>query len=218
MISNLKKVIVESFVFLALFTATAVFNTTLTAQERFLVQECEIPQWEISKGSSVEAVGEHSWGWQCELEFPDRQKEIDDTLVQNSLYTFDYFYGQGEMYVQVPECVQSFSLFLNHEQLNSNLEAGKSYKIDFSKLAKNGKNILQVSSVRFEEGENAKIKVYIPYPNLIPGDLQKEGFDPDVLSLISEIIQSDVEHGFPNAQLAIAKNGRLVYQNAWGYL
>lgn len=218
MISNLKKVIAGSFVFLTLFTANAVFNTTLTAQERFLVQEFEIPQWEISKGSSVEAVGEHSWGWQCELEFPDRQKEIDDTLVQNSLYTFDYFYGQGQLFVQVPECVKSFSLFVNHELVNYNLESGKSYKIDFSKLAKNGKNILQVSSVRFAEDENAKIKVYIPYPNLIPGDLQKEGFDPDVLALISEIIQSDVEHGFPNAQLAIAKNGRLVYQNAWGWL
>ena len=101
MIFNLKKVIAGSFVFLTLFTANAAFISTLNAQERFLVEECEIPQENL--------VG----NWQCQLEFPDRQKEIDDTLVQNSLYTFDYFYGQGQLFVQVPECVKSFSLFVN---------------------------------------------------------------------------------------------------------
>ena len=41
--------------------------------------------------------------------------------------------------------------------------------------------------------------------------LKKEPFD-----LISEIIESDIKNGFSSAQLAVIKDGKLVYQNAWG--
>ena len=39
---------------------------------------------------------------------------------------------------------------------------------------------------------------------------------PPVLDAIDEIVASDIEHGFTSAQLAIVKDGRMVYQNAWG--
>ena len=131
--ANLKKSVIGIVVFLVLFTLSAQENNHEKSYERITVQESDIPQ-----GS-----------WQCQLEFPDRQSSIDDTLSQNSLYTFDYFYGQGELFVQVPECVQSFLLFINHEQVTENFTGGKTYQIDFSKIAKTGKNILQLSSVKF---------------------------------------------------------------------
>ena len=43
-----------------------------------------------------------------------------------------------------------------------------------------------------------------------------EGIRPESLALISDIISSDIARGFPGAQLAIIRNGRLVYSNAWG--
>ena len=201
--ANLKKSFIGIIVFLVLFTLSAQEQIQEPSYEMFTVQESAIPQGD----------------WQCQLEFPDRQNSIDDTLSQNSLYTFDYFYGQGELFVQVPECVQSFFLFVNHEQVKENFTGGKTYRIDFLKFLKTGKNILQLSSVKFATSDNSeKIKVFIPYPDLISGNAEEEGIDPDALALISEIIQSDVEHGFPSAQLALAKNGRLLYQNAWGFL
>ncbi|WP_051656918.1 serine hydrolase [Butyrivibrio sp. AE3004] len=42
------------------------------------------------------------------------------------------------------------------------------------------------------------------------------GIDKKPLELIDRIIQSDIDNGFTSAQLAIIKDGRLVYQNAWG--
>ncbi|MBQ6971114.1 MAG: serine hydrolase [Synergistaceae bacterium] len=42
------------------------------------------------------------------------------------------------------------------------------------------------------------------------------GIRPEALALISDIISSDVASGFPGAQLAIIRNGRLIYSNAWG--
>ena len=37
-----------------------------------------------------------------------------------------------------------------------------------------------------------------------------------MLEALEQLIQSDVDNGFPSAQMAVVKNGRLVYQNAWG--
>ncbi len=171
-------------------------------QETFKVSESEIPE-----GS-----------WQAELTFPDRQGEIDDSLSLNSLYAFEFFHGQGELYLQVGKSVSSFSLFINQKSLDcSRLKGGKSYKIDFSKIARDGKNTLQAASIRAANSSDG-IKIFIPHSVLLEESLETSGLDRDSFNLISEIIQSDIEHGFPNAQLAVAKNGRLVYQNSWGWL
>ena len=90
--------------------------------------------------------------WQAELSFPDRFGEVEDTLAPNSLYAFDFFEGQGSLFVQVGRDVASFSLFVNQERVDTSaMAAGKSYKIDISKIARNGKNILQASDIRAAE-------------------------------------------------------------------
>lgn len=170
---------------------------------------------------------------QAELSFPDRQKIIDDTLTLNSLYAFDFFHNQGEINVEVGKNVQSFSLFVNQERIDtSSFKAGNSYKVDISKIARDGKNFLQVANIRkknINEEKNSKVNVTIPYPVLQDGtssatptgnsaNYASAYVDKDVFDLISEIIQSDIDHGFPNAQLAVAKNGEIIYKDAWGYL
>ena len=160
--------------------------------------------------------------WQAQLAFPDRQGEVDDSLALNSLYAFDFFSGQGEFYVQVGKAVASFGLFINQERVDTSaLKSGASYKIDISKIARDGKNILQAASVQTKKsgaGDDGKIKIFVPYPVLKSGTVEASGIDKDAFALISEIIQSDIERGFPCAQLAVAKGGQLVYKNSWGCL
>ena len=162
--------------------------------------------------------------WQAELSFPDRFGEVEDTLAPNSLYAFDFFEGQGSLFVQVGRDVASFSLFVNQERVDTSaLVGGRSYKIDISKIARNGKNILQAADIRaasrsVSSSNSAKVKVYVPYPVLLDASPEQSAIDSDALDLVSEIIQSDIEHGFPCAQLAIAKNGRLLYKNSWGFI
>ncbi|MBQ9625638.1 MAG: hypothetical protein IJR40_00515, partial [Treponema sp.] len=87
--------------------------------------------------------------WQAELSFPDRFGEVEDTLAPNSLYAFDFFEGQGSLFVQVGRDVASFSLFVNQERVDTSaLVGGRSYKIDISKITRNGKNILQAADIR----------------------------------------------------------------------
>lgn len=190
--------------------------------------------------------------WQTELSFPDRFGEVEDTLAPNSLYAFDFFEGQGEIFVQVGKNVAALSLFVNQERVDTSaLAGGRSYKIDISKAARNGKNILQaadihakaaasrsvsssssagasssvnnsgsaaVASPSVSSPDSVKIKVYVPYPVLLETSAEQSEIDSDALNLVSEIIQSDIEHGFPCAQLAVAKNGRILYKNSWGFI
>lgn len=175
--------------------------------------------------------------WQAELSFPDRFGEVEDTLAPNSLYAFDFFEGQGEIFVQVGRDVAAFSLFVNQERVDTSaLVGGRSYKIDISKITRNGKNILQAADIRTRAAasqsvsspgsaaasssvsDSAKVKVYVPYPVLLEEVGGQSAIDSDALYLVSQIIQSDIEHGFPCAQLAVAKNGRILYKNSWGFI
>lgn len=165
--------------------------------------------------------------WQAELSFPDRFGEVEDTLAPNSLYAFDFFEGQGSLFVQVGRDIAAFSLFVNQERVDTSaLVGGRSYKIDISKIARNGKNILQAADIHaaaaasrsVSNSDSGKVKVYVPYPVLLEEGGGQSAIDSDALDLVSEIIQSDIEHGFPCAQLAVAKNGKVLYKNSWGNL
>ena len=202
-----------------MFIAKNAFNTKIRAVTAAIFLCLAAPTFAQAKLTAQETALPEDAGWQAELKFPDRWGEVDDTLTLNSLYSFEFFEGQGALYVQVGKAVQSFALFVNQENVDTSaLKAGRSYKIDFSKIARNGKNLLQVASIRStKNGEDGTIKIFIPYPVLINGSVEQSGIDKDSFALISEIIQSDIDHGFPCAQIALSKNGKVIYKNAWGY-
>lgn len=45
----------------------------------------------------------------------------------------------------------------------------------------------------------------VGYPTVQEGSLQDVGIDRDALELLEQIIQADVNNGFPSAQMAIVK-------------
>lgn len=46
--------------------------------------------------------------------------------------------------------------------------------------------------------------------------LEKAGIDPESLEYIDRIIKADIDHGFSSAQLAVVRDGELVFSDAWG--
>ena len=156
--------------------------------------------------------------WQAEVTFPDWAGYVDDTLAMNSIYSFDGYKDQGELYLSVGENVDGFDLFINNREIPARKLGSGVYKIDFSRVALNGTNTVQISNITAKEdrAEDTTVTVTIPYPVVINGTLKEAGIEEAPLKLISSIIQSDIDHGFSSAQLAIVKDGKLVYQNAWG--
>ncbi len=164
--------------------------------------------------SAVEELPE--WEWQAQTVFPDRKGRVDDTLAMNSLLTFEGYHGQGKLYLSPSETVTSFRMYVNNREVDtSGAKAGTVYELDLKDAAINGLNTLQVSGIEPLTAKEA-VRVWIPYPEVIPGDPKEEGIEEDSLSLVSDIVASDVESGFTAAQLAVVRNGRLVYENSWG--
>lgn len=170
-------------------------------------------------GASSGAVTETALpqqGWQAQVTFPDWAGYVDDTLAMNSLYSFDGYADQGELYVTLASGVTSLRLFVNNAEVDTSaMKGGSTYKVDISDLTVNGTNTVQVSAITPSTLEGA-VTVSIPYPTVITGLPSDVGMDEGVLGIIDDFIASEVKYGFSGAQLAVVKDGKLVYSDAWG--
>ncbi|MDY4661532.1 penicillin binding protein PBP4B [Pseudoflavonifractor capillosus] len=155
-------------------------------------------------------------GWQAQVTFPDWAGYVDDTLAMNSLYSFDGYVDQGELYVTLAKDVTSLRLFVNNAEVDTSaMKGGSTYKVDISDLTVNGTNTVQVSAITPSTLEGA-VTVSIPYPTVIEGVPSDVGMSEEVLGVIDDFIASEVKYGFSGAQLAVVKDGKMVYSNAWG--
>ena len=155
-------------------------------------------------------------GWIMEATFPDRNDDISTTLAMNSMASFKGYHGQGLMYVTVGDDITSFKMYVNEREVDtSSIKANEFYKLDYSDVATDGVNTLQVSSVEPFDAKS-KVRVNVTYPTVLDGTLEETGINSDAISLIEDIIESDIEYGFTSAQLAVIRNDRFVYSGSWG--
>lgn len=164
----------------------------------------------------VSAVTLPDGQWQAEVNFPDWAGYVDDTLGMNSMYSFYGYSGQGTLYITPAEGVTDFTLFVNNHPVDTGaMTPGKTWALDISQYTVNGLNSIQLGNIQPADLTEA-VKVNIPYPTVIEGTPEEVGLSADVLDAISSIVEADVRNGFTSAQMAVIKDGRLVYQNAWG--
>ena len=154
-------------------------------------------------------------GWQKTAAFPDWKGYTDDTLAMNSMLSFQFCHGQGTLYLRVPEEVTRFSLYVNGAQCDTSSVSGGIWAVDFSEAAMDGTNTLQLTGI-LPLGLKKAVEVFVPYPVVMEAD-GLQGIRPEALRLVSDLIASDVSFGFPGAQLAVVRNGRLAVSEAWGY-
>ncbi len=154
--------------------------------------------------------------WQKTASFPDWLGHVDDTLAINNTISFNFWHAQGKIYLKTSERLKSFDMFVNSTRIEtSEIKRAGIYEIDVSELMLDGVNTIQISNINPEKDKNV-ISVYVPYPVILRGSLEESGIRSEALELVSEIIDSDIARGFPSAQLAIIRNGRLVYSKSWG--
>ncbi len=150
--------------------------------------------------------------WQLDVTFPDWMGKVHSSLAVNNRIGFYGYSGQGKMYLSCDEKCSSFALYINGKSVSTKaMEAGRTWLLDISGLTVNGRNSVQVSHLK--EGT---VRVCVPYPEVKSGTLADAGIDPAAADLIDRIISADIRQGFPSAQLAVVKDGRLVYEKAWG--
>lgn len=150
------------------------------------------------------------------LEFPDWDEDINNSLLMNNMYGFKGYKDQGKLYITVPAGVESFEVFINDIRLDAaSLSEPGTYAVDFSNISVNGINTIIVNNVLPTTLEN-KIAVNIEYPIVIEGNIEDSGIDSRVFEFIERIADEDIKNGFTSAQMAVIKDGKLIYENAWG--
>ncbi len=165
---------------------------------------------------TMETTGLVNQRWQVELTFPHWVGAIDDTLVINDAYAFEFYKDQGYIEVKLNSKVTGFDLFINNKKV---VAPKKSGRLDIAKYTVNGRNTIRVANIRPLGLENA-VKVLIPYPTVSMKKVEpsKVGIEADAFKFIEQIVKADVAHGYTGAQLAVVKDGKLVYSGAWGYV
>ena len=151
--------------------------------------------------------------WQMNRAFPNG---TDDTLAINSLGSWTGYRDQGEIYVTLNEKVESLRLFVNNVEIDTSaMEGGKTYKVDISSISVDGTNTVQVSNV-YPVGSNKIVTVRVGYPEVITGTPEDVGMDSTTLDTISDLINLSCKYGFSGAQLAIVKDGKMVWNQGYG--
>ena len=154
--------------------------------------------------------------WQRTASFPDQAGYVDDTLIMNSRTSFDGFKGQGTLYVEVSPEVESFRLFVNNSGNSTSSMSAGTYAVDIAGLTVNGKNSVQVTTIPPDTLASGAVKVYMPYPTVVEGTPEEVGMDSSTLEALSDYITAETKYGFSGAQMAVVKDGKMVYSNAWG--
>ena len=199
---------------ISLLSAIVLLGSTLLSGAAFGEgAKAAVPGAGSLSAADIAAVPENQW--QKTAVFPDWKGYTDDTLAMNSMLSFQYWHGQGTLWLSVSEEVDSFSLYVNGVPCDTSGITAGAWAVDISDVSSDGVNTVQVSNI-LPLGLKDAVTVYVPYPVVAKSHGSLEGIRPETIQLVSDIIESDIGYGFSSVQLSILKNGRLVYENAWG--
>ena len=198
-----------------IYSKMAAFMLTVVLLGSLLCPGNAIGQQASMRAAAVRLDAVPQAGWQKTAAFPDWIGYTEDALAMNSMISFQAWHGQGTVCLSVPGDVERYSLYVNGVKYDTEGLTDGVWQLDISGNTVDGVNTLQISNI-FPIGLERALTVYIPYPTVLDGEGGYEGFRPEALGLIGDIIESDIRHGFTSTQLAVVRNGRLVFSGAWG--
>lgn len=160
-------------------------------------------------------------GSQVTLEYPAQLGSPTlGKMFSTNLFTFKGYQNQGTMYVTVKTAdAAGLRIFINGAEVDTSemlANPGKAFAVDFSAVAVNDRNTVQVSGMPVTMGSKAGVSLQIANPTVQDGDAAALGFNTDILDAIDTLIGNDVANGFSAAQLAIVKDGVLVKNTGYG--
>ena len=173
----------------------------------------------INKDSSKIFEEDASYtGLQVDTIYKPNPEYTSESILPHNFINFIGFEGQGSIYIKASN-IESFNLYLNGNKIETNKICKMDQaKIDISNDLKNGRNILSLSQIKYigEQEENTYIRVRIPYPTLIKGNISE--INEEGIKILETFIEEEVKNGFPGCQLFIAKNGKILKNSSYGYL
>ena len=185
----------------------------------FVYSLCAFATPIINKDNSkIFDENDSSTGLQVDTIYIPNPEYTSESILPHNFINFIGFEDQGCIYIKASN-IESFNLYLNGIPIETSkiCKLGQ-VKIDVSNDLKNGRNILSLTQIKYigELEETTYIKVRIPYPTLIKGNVS--GINNEGIRILETFIEEEVKKGFPGCQLFIAKNGKILKNASYGYL
>jgi len=120
-------------------------------------------------------------------------------LIANSARTAEVIVNGHKIYISFP---YSWNLPMTDLRLN------------ITQYLKDGINTFSIQNIY---PLKSYIDAYVPFPTLQYGDPKSVGISPELLNKVDELITKEVKDEFPGATLVIAKNGKIIKEQAYGY-
>ncbi|MBC3765660.1 penicillin binding protein PBP4B [Neptunicella marina] len=143
--------------------------------------------------------------------FPFPEDERSTRELVNDRGIFKAYKGRGEIIIDNKDAT-SADIYINGQQLNIDLplKPYQRYQYSLSKRTKDEDNTLRVENV---QPEGASLDIRIPYPVLE----DKSNQNRRKFAKVDELINQDIEDGFPGAVLLVMKDGKILKHTAYGY-
>jgi serine-type D-Ala-D-Ala carboxypeptidase len=149
---------------------------------------------------------------QRDLRWP---QNISTRALVNNRTSFTGYKGQGQLLLQLGSA-QALTLSINGKTLSLRPDAslGRDLVLDISAFTRNGLNQLSLIDI---EPLGATVRLVLPYPVLRNSTPEAAGFSLAALDKLDQLIQGEIDQGFPGAVLLIAKDGKVIKETAYGY-
>lgn len=151
----------------------------------------------------------HLGFYQVNESFPNTNPSSREWV--NNRTTFKAYQGEGQIIIDNIDA-KSADIYVNGQKLDieNDLQAYQRYQYSLSRRTKSGVNTLRVENIL---PEDSRLRVMIPYPTI--KDATSD--EPQRFSKVDELINSDIEAGFPGAVLLVLKDGKIIKRTAYGY-
>ena len=161
-------------------------SSTLTKPKLVSIQHGQVDQW-----------------------FPETEEQRSSREWVNDKLPFKAYQGKGTLIID-NETATSADIYVNGEKLNITqpFDAYQQYRYSLSRRTRDGVNTLEVKNVL---PEGSRIKVRIPYPELVYESDNQARF-----SRVDALIEQEIEQGFPGAVLLVLKDGKIIKNTAYG--
>lgn len=158
--------------------------------------------------------------------FPSRLNGTTGKISTGSVYQtsstkFQGYSGQGTLYFSTYSAIPTLEIFVNGHAVDVSAMQNTvgNFWLDVSAYTKTGDNIVLVTGMPIatpNTPDNRTLKVLSINPTVIEGTPKDVNLHEGSLDLLDKLVQNDIDEGFTSAQMAVVKDGKMVYSDAWG--
>ena len=140
--------------------------------------------------------------------FPERDPSKRTKV--NDRERFKAYEGKGEIIIDGRDA-QYAEISVNGQMLNIEqpFVEGKRYRYSLARRTRDGINHLKVANI---QPEGAEIHIQIPFPEIEPNASHHYDFNA-----LDQLINAEIDDGFPGAVLMVVKDGQVIKHSAYGY-